>query len=101
MGELKKYAVYALSYLDKALELHFRKPFRKWRFTKYIYKQKIFCENSRGLQLRSQSWIRSKLLSALEIGEILEIALYEVIEERASERSEEQVAEVVWGSGCR
>jgi len=46
MGELKKYAVYALSYLDKALELHFRKPFRKWRFTKYIYKQKIFCENS-------------------------------------------------------
>jgi hypothetical protein len=37
----------------------------------------------------------------LEIGEILEIALYEVIEERASERSEEQVVEVVWGSGCR
>jgi hypothetical protein len=38
MGELKKYAVYALSYLDKALELHFKNPFRKWRFKKYIYK---------------------------------------------------------------
>jgi hypothetical protein len=26
MDELKKYAVYALSYLDKALELHYKKP---------------------------------------------------------------------------
>jgi hypothetical protein len=42
MGELKKYAVYALSYLDKALELHFKNPFRKWRLKKHIYKQKTF-----------------------------------------------------------
>ncbi len=42
MDELKKYAVYALSYLDKALELHYKNPFRKWSFKKYIYKQKTF-----------------------------------------------------------
>ena len=42
MSELKKYAVYALSNLDKALELHFKNPFRKWRFKKHIYKQKTF-----------------------------------------------------------
>jgi len=41
-SELKKYAVYALSYLDKALDLHFKNPFRKWKFKKYIYKQKTF-----------------------------------------------------------
>jgi hypothetical protein len=29
LGEVKKYAVYALSYLDKALELQFKTPFRK------------------------------------------------------------------------
>jgi hypothetical protein len=40
MGELKKCAVYALSYLDMALELHFKNPFRKWSFKKYIYTQK-------------------------------------------------------------
>jgi hypothetical protein len=45
MSELKKYAVYALSYLDKALELHFKNPFRKWRFKKHIYKQKTFVKN--------------------------------------------------------
>ncbi len=42
LGELKKYAVYAFSYLDKALELHFKSPFRKWCFKTYIYKQKTF-----------------------------------------------------------
>jgi hypothetical protein len=42
MGELKKYAVYALSQIDKALDLHFKNPFRKWRFKKHIYKQKTF-----------------------------------------------------------
>ena len=42
MRELKKYPVYALSYLDKALELHFKNPFRKWKFKKHIYKQKTF-----------------------------------------------------------
>jgi hypothetical protein len=40
LGELKKYAVYVLGYLDKALELHFKNPFRKWCFKTYIYKQK-------------------------------------------------------------
>jgi hypothetical protein len=38
IGELKKSAVYALSYLDKVLESHFKNPVRKWRFKKYIYK---------------------------------------------------------------
>jgi hypothetical protein len=42
LGELKKYAVFALSYLAKALELHFKKPFRKWCFKTCIYKQKNF-----------------------------------------------------------
>ncbi len=42
LGELKKYTVFALSYLDKALGLHFKNPFRKWRFKTYIYKQKTF-----------------------------------------------------------
>ncbi len=42
LGELKKHAIYALSYLDKALELHFKKPFRKWCFKTYIYKQKTY-----------------------------------------------------------
>jgi hypothetical protein len=42
MGELKKNAVYALSYLDKALDLDLKNPFRKWRLKKYIYKQKTF-----------------------------------------------------------
>ncbi len=42
LDELKKYAVYALSYLDKALELHYKNPFRKWCFKTYIYKQKTF-----------------------------------------------------------
>jgi hypothetical protein len=42
MSELKKYAVYALSYLDKTLELHFKNAFRKWRFKKCFYKQKTF-----------------------------------------------------------
>jgi hypothetical protein len=40
--ESKKYAVFELSYLDKALELHFKNPFRKWSFKTYIYKQKTF-----------------------------------------------------------
>jgi hypothetical protein len=38
LGELKKYAVYALSYLDKALELHFKNPFRRQIFNTYIRK---------------------------------------------------------------
>jgi hypothetical protein len=42
LDELKKYAVFALSYLDKALELHYKNPFRKWSFKTYIYKQKTF-----------------------------------------------------------
>jgi hypothetical protein len=42
MDELKKYAVYTLSYLDKALVLHFKNPFRKWSFKTYIYKKKTF-----------------------------------------------------------
>jgi hypothetical protein len=42
LGELKKYAVFALNYLDKALELHFKNPFRKWCFKTYIYLQKTF-----------------------------------------------------------
>jgi hypothetical protein len=42
MVELKKCEVFALSYLDKALELHFKNPFRKWSFKIYIYKQKTF-----------------------------------------------------------
>jgi hypothetical protein len=37
LGELEKYAVYALSYLDKAL--HFKNPFKKWSFKTFIYKQ--------------------------------------------------------------
>jgi hypothetical protein len=41
MGELKKYAVYALSYLDKVLELHFKNPFRKWKFKKYITSRRL------------------------------------------------------------
>jgi hypothetical protein len=36
LGEFKKHTVYALSYLDKALELHFKNPFRKWCFKTYI-----------------------------------------------------------------
>jgi hypothetical protein len=40
LGELNKYAIFALSYLDKALELHFKNPFRKWCFKTYIFKQK-------------------------------------------------------------
>jgi hypothetical protein len=46
----------------------------------------------RGSQLRSQSWIKSKLLLALEIGEILEIALYEVVEEGQCKK---------WRTSCR
>jgi hypothetical protein len=42
LGEFKKYAVFALSYLDKALELHFKNPFTKWSFKIYIYNQKSF-----------------------------------------------------------
>jgi hypothetical protein len=34
--ELKKYAVFELNYLDKALELHFKNLFRKWSFKTYI-----------------------------------------------------------------
>jgi hypothetical protein len=40
--ELKQYAIYASRYLDKTLELHLNKPYRKWSFKKYIYKQKTF-----------------------------------------------------------
>jgi hypothetical protein len=36
LGELKKNAFYALSYLDKALELHFKNLFRKWSFKIYL-----------------------------------------------------------------
>jgi hypothetical protein len=32
LDELKKYTVFALSYLDMALELHFKNPFREWNF---------------------------------------------------------------------
>jgi hypothetical protein len=42
LGELKKYTVFALSYLGKTLELHFKNPFRKWCFKTYMYKQKTF-----------------------------------------------------------
>jgi hypothetical protein len=48
LGELKKYAVFALSYLYKALELHFKNTFRKWCFMTYIYKQKTFKKFFRG-----------------------------------------------------
>jgi len=40
--ELKKNAVYALSYLHKSLKLHIKKPFRKWSFKIYMCKQKTF-----------------------------------------------------------
>jgi len=39
------YALFALSQLNKALELHFKNPFRKWSSKTYIYKLKTF-ENS-------------------------------------------------------
>jgi hypothetical protein len=38
LSELKKYTVFVLSYLDKALELHFKNPFRKWSFKTYFRK---------------------------------------------------------------
>jgi LAS superfamily LD-carboxypeptidase LdcB len=40
--ELKKDAVFALSYLNKALELNFKNLFRKSSFKSYIYKEKTF-----------------------------------------------------------
>jgi len=73
-----------LSYLDKGLDLQFKNPFRKWSFKKYIYKQKTFVKFYRGLQVKSHNWIRSKLLTALETGEILETALCKVIKEGPS-----------------
>jgi hypothetical protein len=59
MSELKKYAVYTLSYLDKALDLHFKNPFRKWRFKKYIYKQKTFVITTKKSELDKKQVIVS------------------------------------------
>jgi hypothetical protein len=81
MDELKKYAVYALSYLDKALELHYKNPFRKWSFKKYIYKQKTFNKKPQRITTKKSQGIASKLLLDLGTGVILVIALYEDIKE--------------------
>jgi hypothetical protein len=87
LGELKKYAVFAWGYLDKALGLHFRSPFRKWIFKTYIYKQKrLLRKLFRELQQKSHRGITSKLLLDLETGVILVIALYEDIAEGQSKK---------------
>lgn len=48
IAELQEYIKYALKGLDKAFEVHYTNPFRKWRFKTYIQKQKTFnaiCRN--------------------------------------------------------
>jgi hypothetical protein len=81
LAELKKYAFYALRYLDKALELHSRSHLgnrvSRNTFTSKRQLNKFFS----GLQLNSCREITSKLLLALETGVILMIALYEDIVE--------------------
>ena len=42
--ELCKYVTYALKGIDNAFEVHYKNPFRKWRFKTFIQKQKTFNE---------------------------------------------------------
>jgi hypothetical protein len=42
INKLVSYISYALKGLSDALEIHFKNPFRKWRFTDFIKKQKTF-----------------------------------------------------------
>jgi hypothetical protein len=79
---LEEYAVYELSYLDKALELHSKILFRKCSFKIYIYKQKTFEKITK----KSHRGVRSKLLLDLETGVILMIALYKDITEGQSKK---------------
>jgi len=40
IDEFCKHLRYCLNNLDKALEFHYKNPFRKWKFTKYILERK-------------------------------------------------------------
>jgi hypothetical protein len=86
MVEWKKYAVCTLSYLNKALELHFKNPFRKWCFKTFIYKQKTFEKILQKITPRSHRVITSKLLLDLETMVILMMELYEDIAEGQSKK---------------
>ena len=40
ISEFCKHLKYSLNKLDKVLEFHYKNPFRKWHFTKYILEKK-------------------------------------------------------------
>jgi hypothetical protein len=75
--KLKKYAAYALSYLDKEFELHFKTHLRYGVSRPTFTSKRLLRKYFRGLQQKSHRWITSKLLLVLETGVILMIALYE------------------------
>jgi hypothetical protein len=66
--ELKIYAVFALSYLDKALELHFKNPFRKGYFKTYKYKQQSLETILQWIITKNHRGITCKMLLVLETG---------------------------------
>jgi hypothetical protein len=76
LDELKKHAVFALCYLDKALELNFKNLFRKWCFKAYFTSKRLLRKYYRGKQPMSHRGRTRKLLLDLETGVILGIALY-------------------------
>ncbi len=83
LGELTKYAVFAMSYLDKGLELHFKNPFRKWCFKTYIYKQKTFEKILQRITTKKSQRDNKQVVVGLDLetGAILVIALYKDIAE--------------------
>ena len=78
--KLKKDAVYALSQLDKSLELHFKQPFRKWSCKTFTSTSKRCLKKFFTLLWQKRYWYQAK---------------------RTSLTSDRQVSEVVRGGGCR
>jgi len=62
LDELKKYTVFALRHLDMALDLHFKNPFRNWKFKTYVYKQKTFEKILRQITKKSKQAEEKKVI---------------------------------------
>jgi hypothetical protein len=86
LGELKKHVVFALNYLDKALEYISKIQSGNGVSRPSFTSKRLLRKFIRGLQPKSHRGITSKLLLDLEIGAILMIALYKDIAEVQSKK---------------
>jgi hypothetical protein len=55
-----------MSYLDKALDLHFKNPFKKWSSKKYIYKQKTFVKILQRITIKKSQLDKKQVIISFE-----------------------------------